>query len=429
MISIALLLLASPFSTIAEAPQSSGVWQSQGYGYVLELRDGQPTLYHQAGDLCIKDPRGGDPEEQFRVYQEVTPERANFAGEAGGTRYIFDRLPALPAACAKGNPLTPQQKYDFVIGNLRAWYPLEARGVDLDKAVNGIGPIVNDTDLWTALTRVYGVLDDTHSEVHADERTFTTGEADTLERIGDVESQKAWLRSYRDGVLNDILLGQGHQVGNKRVFWGVNDDIGYINIMTMGAFDGEAEDYDTGALDTILDEAMSAFQGKRAVIVDLGNNRGGYDRVAQVIAPRFADQQRLAYTRGPAGSPQTEPQSVYAVPSQRPRFLGPVYVLTSDITVSAGETGVLLLKALPNVVQVGTTTRGALSDQITKPLGDGWDVTMSAEIYRDPSGFVPEGKGIAPDVVLDLYGPQGHAAAVLGLMERIRVGDPSLKRR
>ncbi|ESQ76117.1 S41 family peptidase [Asticcacaulis sp. AC402] len=426
---MALFLLASPFANVAQAPQMSGVWQSQGYGYVLDLKHGQTNLYHQANGMCVKDPRGGDPDEQFLVYQEVAADRVAFSGEAGGTRYIFDRIAAVPSACAEGNPLTPQQKLDFVIANLRAWYPLEARGIDLDQAIDDIGPVTNDTDLWKALTQVYGVLDDTHSEVHAGERTFTAGEALTLERIGDGEAQKAWLRGYRDGILNDILLAQGHHVGNKRVFWGVNGDIGYINIMTMGAFDSEAEDYDTGVLDTILDEAMSAFQGQRAVIVDLGNNRGGYDRVAQAIAPRFANEQRLAYTRGPAGSPQTEPQAVYTVPSERSRFLGPVYVLTSDITVSAGETGVLQLKALPNVVQVGTTTRGALSDQIVKPLGEGWEVTMSAEIYRDPSGFVPEGKGIAPDVVLDLYGPQGHAAAVLGLMERIRVGDPSLKTR
>jgi carboxyl-terminal processing protease len=41
--------------------------------------------------------------------------------------------------------------------------------------------------------------------------------------------------------------------------------------------------------------------------------------------------------------------------------------------------------------------------------------------------MVPEGKGVAPDVVLDLFGPDGHATAGLGLMERIRVGDSSLK--
>lgn len=160
---------------------------------------------------------------------------------------------------------------------------------------------------------------------------------------------------------------------------------------------------------------------------DLSNNRGGYDTIGRAIASRFAGDRRLAYTRGPAGSPQTAPQAVYVEPSVGIRYTGPVYVLTSDITVSAGETGVLLLKALPNVVVVGTATRGALSDQIVKPLGEGWEVTLSAEIYRDPDGVVPEGKGIAPDVVLDLYGPDGHATAVLGLVERIRTSDPSLK--
>jgi carboxyl-terminal processing protease len=342
---------------------------------------------------------------------------------------VFDRLPALPTECADGKALTPQQKFDFVVANLRSWCPLEARGVDLDKTIAGIGPIDDDAALWSALTRIYAMLDDPHSEVHHEEEVFAAGEAPTLLRIGDRPAQKAWLGAYRDGILKDVLKDQGHQVGNQRIFWGINGDIGYINFLTMGAFDGEAGDNDAVALESILDEALTAFAGKRAVIVDLGNNRGGYDTLARRIAGRFAGEKQLAYTRVPVGSPQTEPQAVYTIPSDRVRYTGPVYVLTSDITVSAGETAVLLLKALPNVVQVGTATRGALSDQIIKPLGDDWDVTLSAEIYRDPSGYAPEGKGIIPDVALELYGPQSHSAAVLGLMERIRVDDSSLKRR
>lgn len=56
------------------------------------------------------------------------------------------------------------------------------------------------------------------------------------------------------------------------------------------------------------------------------------------------------------------------------RGLRPVFVLTSDVTVSAAGTLLLSLRALPNVTHLGATTRGALSDVLTKPLLNGWEV-------------------------------------------------------
>ena len=34
------------------------------------------------------------------------------------------------------------------------------------------------------------------------------------------------------------------------------------------------------------------------------------------------------------------------------------------------------MRALPNVVQVGGTTRGAFSDMIEKPLPNGWSLNL-----------------------------------------------------
>lgn len=221
MITAALFLLAAPFHPVADNPE--GVWQSQGYGYVLELKKGQPTLYHQAGGLCIKDPRGGDPDDQFRVYQVMAPDRVAFSGEEGGTHYIFDRLPALPAECASAKPLTPQQKFDFVVANLRSWYPQAERRIDIETLVASTQPIADEAQLWAALERLYTALDDPHSELHlrrdGEDRAVTGGQAATLRRIPQ-DQRKSWLNGYRDGILERILQGQGRHVGNNRILWG-----------------------------------------------------------------------------------------------------------------------------------------------------------------------------------------------------------------
>ena len=112
-------------------------------------------------------------------------------------------------------------------------------------------------------------------------------------------------------------------------------------------------------LDAALDEAVAAFKGARAVIVDVSYNLGGYDGVAQQAAARFADARRLAYTKVAQGAQGVEPQPFHVEPSRRASYLGPVYLLTSDVTVSAGEIFTLYMRALPNVIHVGGTTRGA----------------------------------------------------------------------
>ena len=141
--------------------------------------------------------------------------------------------------------------------------------------------------------------------------------------------QQEWQRAYRSGVLNTVLQGKGHRAANDKMLWGRVGDVGYLNLLSMGGFG--ATRGDLTALDAALDDAIAAFDGARAVIVDISNNDGGGDRIAQHIAGRFADARRLAYTKIGFGAQGVEPQPFHVEPSKRARYLGPVYLLTSDI--------------------------------------------------------------------------------------------------
>jgi hypothetical protein len=109
----------------------------------------------------------------------------------------------------------------------------------------------------------------------------------------------------------------------------------------------------------------------RAVILDISNNDGGFDSVAQHIAGRFAERPALAYRKIAFGAKDgAAGLRGHTVTARTP--LGPVFLLTSDITLSAGEVLALYMRALPNVRHVGETTRGAFSDTTNKPLPNGW---------------------------------------------------------
>ncbi len=442
-----LLLLAAPasaagqaasFTPVAEAPDARGVWRSNGYGYLLAVGEDGLQLYHEAAGLCLRDPRGRDPDEQFRVVAIGEDGRALFAGARDATHYEFRRLASLPEACTRTAPWTRRDIMRFATATLAAYYPYERRGIDAEARLASVQQRwpepASEADLFDALAAMLEGVNDPHAELSAVvdgvERSLASGEAPTIAAIRATASdgqsardaERAWLAAYRAGVTDTLLRGAGHTALNDRLFWGVVDGVGYLNLVTMGGFGGDSEREDAALLDTALDQAMADFATARAVIVDVGNNRGGYDLVGRALAARFADRPRVIYTKTAVGS-DAPPQAFVLQPSPRARYLGPVYLLTSDITVSAGETFTAAMRALPNVAHFGTATRGALSDQIVKPLPNGWTLGLAAEIFLDANGYWAEPNGFAPCRRLELFPATnllaGHAAAVKALVASI----------
>lgn len=446
----AAVLLASP--ALAESPfwpvqpknapvaaELRGAWKSRGYGWIVLFGPDGAQLFHTAGGACYPDPRREpDPDGVLSLWRAEGPGVISLTGDPSGTRYQFDRLPNLPTDCISAAGWTPDRIVAFAADTFAEVYPRSAErqldwGARKAKALARVGPSATDDQLWLALTDLLSGLDDPHVElqgtVQGARRDLEPGEAPTLLRVRAADpagEEKAWLQAYREGILTGVLKGQGRQAANNRVFWGRVDDVGYLNIVTMGAFARNAAPDDPRPLDAVLDEALAAFVGAKAVVVDVSNNRGGYDTISRRIAARFTDQPRIAYAKVPVGG-KGSPQVIRVEPSGAVAFTGPVYVVTSDITVSAGETFTLMMKALPNVTQVGGTTRGAFSDQLPKPLPNGWTLALPAELYRSANGEELEGRGLTPKVQLTVFPEMdlsaGHAKAIADLIARIHAGS------
>jgi carboxyl-terminal processing protease len=409
-----------------------GVWRSRGYGYVVRMDSKGPELFHVAGEFCYPDPRGErDPDGIFEYYRQMGSGAVAFSSEPGDSLYVFDRVPSLPAACTDRTPWTQSRIAALVAAIFTDLYPSFAEfGIDWKARVAALerqrANITNDASLFDALRTLLDGIEDAHTELHGSAAgrsvELVPGDGPTLMHVAAAfGSEQQWRQTYRREVLKTILQKKGHEVANGHVIWGRVGDVGYINLLTLFDYGPDGEGRATA--DAVFDRAFAAFEGVRAVIVDISSNTGGSDIFALHVASRFADRRRLAFTKIGVGAQGVEPQPLHVEPSARSRYLGPVYVLMSDVTVSAGEILALSMRTLPNVVLVGGATRGAFSDAIDKPLPNGWKLNLSAEIYRDPEGRSHETKGVSPHIKRKVFPPDdlvgGHARLVLDLIRDI----------
>lgn len=101
---------------------------------------------------------------------------------------------------------------------------------------------------------------------------------------------------------------------------------------------------------------------------------------------------------------------VMVVRAGGPRYTGAVRVLTSDLSISAGETFIEALmgrKSPPT--RFGTTTQGVFADDMRRKLPDGWDFTVGNGDYIASDGRNYENTGIPPTTQIRTFTPAQQA--------------------
>jgi carboxyl-terminal processing protease len=239
-----------------------------------------------------------------------------------------------------------------------------------------------------------------------------------------------WKNQIRESFSAALTDGSKGRVLNDALVWGkLPGNVGYIEIARMSSYTDEGSKItDVAAISGELDRALTALAGTKALIVDVAMNDGGFDQVSSEFASRFADQRRLAFTKRTFRDHPTRPsQSWYVEPSIRVKYQKPVYLLTSDYTISAGDTFTLMMREFPNVTHVGQPTSGSISNSLSKRLPGNFIVSIANEIYLDPRGNLFEAKGIPPKLPLTLFDPTqpeslltGHAQAIATLLKQIQ---------
>ncbi|MCB1629409.1 MAG: S41 family peptidase [Xanthomonadales bacterium] len=441
---------AVPMPTSGEWPALlMGDWQSRGYGHRLRISADGARLYHftsiAGADRCWP------AEEDDSLLAAV--DRYQLGGEGRELSlfglgephpYRYDRLSEWPAACEQPAASDIRSRFQHFADLMQAHYAFfELYQVDWSaRRAAGLASLDDKSDeaaLFAAMQQALQGLRDGHlslsAEVAGEPRQVEGNRGRTLERISVAAraagepagpARRRWQADLWQAIAKEALGGEGRMAGNDFLQAGwLSPQIGYLAAYTVGGYaerDFSDPRGDERVLHEFLDQALSDFERgqARAVVIDLSLNHGGYDFIARAFAAHFADQRRPVYRKSPADALPPYQTELWLEPAAGQRYAGPVYLLTSDITVSGGEILTLALRALPQVIHVGAATRGALSDILEKPLGEGWVLTLSNEVYRDTQGQLWEGRGIEPQRPLPVFeAGQAPLAALTALRQMI----------
>jgi len=394
----------------------NGLWFSAEKGYIIELKDGNDILYNinkigcaiQDNDLVIEDFGGF-------ILNQTSENELVASSDLSDIDVVFTRLSEQNPFCLPDQiAMTDDPKVNFdhfwnIFNDYYAFF--EARNINWAR-YEGLRDQVTSENLYDIIEELALILEDGHVSIYDDELgiEIESGDVRLLERLnanlsGDLLIED--IQGYYDLGIEKLMtiiieyLGSGFEVDDRdNIFWGlIDDETGYINVLTMQGY-GTDFSNELSTLNDILDTIMNDFSeaGISKLVLDLRFNEGGIDTVALDIASRFMDQERLSYfKKARLGDTFTENSAFSIGPKGNFQFTEDIVLLTSPITVSAGELFTLCLKDQPYVTIVGENTAGAFSTILNHVLPNGAEVGLSNEIYTDAQGVTFEIVGIGPN--------------------------------
>ncbi|QWP77973.1 S41 family peptidase [Lysobacter sp. K5869] len=422
----------------AIAAGARGIWAVPGYGDIYALSASGASMYQYADGLCWRVPADSDTilDKVVRYYaRSPRPRDFIIASSPQATQLHAVELPRLPAACtAPLDRSKPLYTFDAVSLTLKRLYAYnQERHLDWNARIARLRPSAararSDAELKPVMAELLRGVDDLHTallgeidgrgfEIQSQRGAHFTRLRQRYDQLPPqpesfLDWMQTWIAQERVQADAQLLPGTRGSALDGRVVWGrLPGNVGYLAVTAMAGYGG-SEEAQRAAAGQAVDEALSHLQGTRALVFDIAHNLGGLDLVSAEIASRFADRERLAYRKHPYPDPRVQPQPLRIAPGGTSRYLKPVYLLTSEFTCSAGETFTLMMRALPQVVQVGQPTQGIFSDGLAKFLPNGWSFSLSNEVYRDAWGESYEARGLPPDLAAAVY-PAKESAGSYG---------------
>ncbi|MFQ5654404.1 MAG: S41 family peptidase [Planctomycetota bacterium] len=177
------------------------------------------------------------------------------------------------------------------------------------------------------------------------------------------------------------------------------EGFGYVRVDTLTGAPKKFEE---------LREAMEGVLDAPGLIIDLRSNGGGNEAHAQQIAAIFTGK-RLLYAKslvrsGPDHNDFSRPRLRYIQPRRGKIYERPMVCLIGRGCMSSGEGFALMMKALPQATLVGQPTRGASGNPQPLELPNGVTVHYSRWVALEADGGLFEGRGIAPDILVEHRG-------------------------
>lgn len=398
-------------------PSENGFWLLESKGYILETEEDKSILYNVNTIGCAVADNDFDPKDAFGITLDlVDPDKLIGTSDLLVSAIAFTRLVNQNEFCLPDQiSMTHDPKVNFdhfwnIFNDYYAFFDL--RNVDWMQYKN-LRERVNSDNFYAILEEIVLLLKDGHVIIEDEDNAINinSGSESLLARLNSGLSGDFIMESFDD--YNRLYSQRLETIGvkylggvfkfneNQTIAWGlINEDVGYINILSMEGYGSDGDSDEIEALNEVLDEIMNDIKesGISKLIIDVRFNGGGYDMVSVNIASRFVAQEQLAFSKkAKLGDGFTETISVSVSPKGDFQFTGDIVLLTSPITASAAEVFTLCMKDLPYVSLVGDNTNGIFSDVLVHVLPNGAKVGLSNEIYSDVKGQIFEAVGVGPD--------------------------------
>ncbi len=145
-----------------------------------------------------------------------------------------------------------------------------------------------------------------------------------------------------------------------------------------------------------MDYILLYLKGAEGLIIDVRDNGGGNLTNVDPLVNRFIKSRTLAgyiiHKTGPAHDDFDEPFAYYIDPIGEGHisWRKPVVVLTNRSTFSAANNFVSIMKLIPGVTVIGSTTGGGSGMPFSSELPNGWGIRFSACSILDAEGNTTE---------------------------------------
>jgi carboxyl-terminal processing protease len=430
---LAALLCTGAIGSEVHAAAPDGIWRSQGYGVVGEVRTGKTTLYDITSISCVKQPPVPGITDALFENATVTHGGKRLITKApwGLTTLYFDRIAMLPKECAAPQPNAHDPLYNFdvfwqIFDDYYAFF--KERGVDWADVRNQYRPKISakttDEELTEIFRQIFRQLQDRHVSLSVGQIRVNAGFTEIFNR---------WYREFAQhpvGSRGDFLHRQ--IVTYLSPSWAKNLDSGSVvhvsdNVTTATAEDGRVgyamlggeSGFADGDLETDkkagidqLDAMVAGFAGKRGIILDMRINYGGHDDVALALAGLLTKQTRAGFSKCTRSADGFTPVQHSVIRPRPNAFTGPVVVIVSPMNWSSGENIAMMVKDFDNVIVIGDHTASVHSDVLTKYLPNGWRLTLSNELFGAPDGTMYEGVGVPPDILVPYDADEVRATGI-----------------
>jgi hypothetical protein len=425
------------------ASSADGVWRTDGYGWVIQVSGGHARTYETTSLSCLPEhdlPQvnwtGTDGGTAFGKHDSTDETIRRTSADRGELRLLgtaadidLTAIPSVPAACLQPTANDPQTNFDVFWANFRDNYNSTVRKhVDWNALRSTYRPQVTATttpdQLYQILVNMVQPLGDAHIQIdrdHGDSYEGYRPGTRYTDGAGGVDDDDA-IKSIDQHLTQDLHATDLRKWGGGALAYAdLPDGRGYLRLTDFEDWDTKPDNYlgRQALLDQVLDQVFSADHVKtwRGLVIDVSYNDGGDDQLGLSLAGRMTDTPYTAYTKLARTDPNDPTKygrarvvTVQPTPG-RPHYTGPVRLITSDVTISAGETfAEALMARTPPATRYGMTTQGVFADNMDRKLPNGWSITVGNEDYLAPDGHNYEDTGIPPTVNVPVFTPEQLAA-------------------